>query len=75
MGRNLTHQVSFTPAQAFFDKQLNRFMGAAPAGTRIGDFDGDSFDHGNVPFVRGGTFAGTGTGFQPIVGFGRCRLR
>ena len=33
--------------------------------TRIGDFDGDSFDHSNVPFVRGGTFAGTGTGFQP----------
>jgi gluconate 2-dehydrogenase alpha chain len=70
VGRNLTHQVSFTPAQAFFDKQLNRFMGAAPAGTRIGDFDGDSFDHSTVPFVRGGTFAGTGTGFQPIVGFG-----
>ena len=28
VGRNLTHQVSFTPAQAFFDKPLNRFMGA-----------------------------------------------
>ena len=70
VGRNLTHQVSFTPAQAFFDKPLNRFMGAAPAGMRMSDFDGDVFDHSNLPFMRGGTFAGIGTGFQPIVGFG-----
>jgi gluconate 2-dehydrogenase alpha chain len=70
VGRNLTHQISFTPAQAFFDKPLNRFMGAAPAGTRMADFDGDNFDHSNLPFVRGGTLAGIGTGFQPIVGFG-----
>jgi gluconate 2-dehydrogenase alpha chain len=70
VGRNLTHQVSFTAAQAFFDKPLNRFMGAAPAGIRMADFDGDAFDHSNVPFVRGGTIAGIGTGFQPIVGFG-----
>ena len=70
VGRNLTHQVSFTAAQAFFDKPLNRFMGAAPAGLRMADFDGDAFDHSNVPFVRGGTIAGIGQGFQPIVGFG-----
>ena len=70
VGRNLTHQISFTAAQAFFDKPLNRFMGAAPAGTRMSDFDGDAFDHSNLPFIRGGTFAGMGTGFQPIVGFG-----
>ena len=70
VGRNLTHQISFSPAQAFFDKPLNRFMGAAPAGIRMSDFDGDSFDHSNLPFIRGGTLAGIGTGFQPIVGFG-----
>src|SRR5580704_1157160 len=70
VGRNLTHQVSFTAAQAFFDKPLNRFMGAAGAGVRMNDFDGDNFDHSNLPFLRGGTFAGIGTGFQPIVGFG-----
>jgi gluconate 2-dehydrogenase alpha chain len=70
VGRNLTHQVSFTPAQAFFEKPLNRFMGAAPAGMRMSDFDADCFDHSNLPFLRGGTFAGIGTGFQPIVGFG-----
>lgn len=70
VGRNLTHQVSFTTAQAFFDKPLNRFMGAAPAGMRMSDFDADAFDHSNLPFIRGGTIAGMGTGFQPIVGFG-----
>ena len=70
VGRNLTHQISFSPAQAFFEKPLNRFMGAAPAGVRMSDFDADVFDHSNLPFLRGGTFAGIGTGFQPIVGFG-----
>ena len=70
VGRNLTHQISFPTAQAFFDKPLNRFMGAAPAGMRIGDFDGDVFDHSNVPFLRGGSFAGVGQGYQPIVSFG-----
>lgn len=70
VGRNLTHQVSFTPAQAFFEKPLNRFMGAAPAGMRISDLDGDALDHSNLPFLRGGTFGGMGAGFQPIVGFG-----
>jgi len=70
VGRNLTHQVSMTAAQAFFDKPLNRFMGAAPAGMRIGDFDGDVFDHSNLPFLRGGTMGGIGRGFQPIVSFG-----
>jgi gluconate 2-dehydrogenase alpha chain len=70
VGRNLTHQISFTAAQAFFDKPLNRFMGAAPAGVRFSDLDGDVFDHGNLPFLRGGTFGGIGQGYQPIVGFG-----
>ena len=70
VGRNLTHQVSFTAAVAFFEKPLNRFMGAAPAGTRISDFDGDTMDHGNLPFLRGGTMAGIGQGYQPIVSFG-----
>ena len=36
----------------------------------MSDFDGDNFDHSNLPFLRGGTFAGIGQGFQPIVRFG-----
>ncbi len=70
VGRNFTHQVSFSAAQAFFEKPLNRFMGASPSGFRISDFDGDVFDHSNLPFLRGGTFAGIIQGVQPITGFG-----
>ena len=70
VGRNLTHQVSFTAATAFFEKPLNRFMGAAPAGMRISDFDGDTLDHGDLPFLRGGSMGGIGQGYQPIVSFG-----
>jgi len=69
VGRNLTHQVN-VPTQVFLDKPLNRFMGAAATGICVSDFDGDAFDHGNLPFLRGGTFRVAGTGFQPIVSFG-----
>ena len=69
VGRNLTHQVS-AGSQVFIDKPLNRFMGAAPTGICVSDFDGDSFDHSNLPFIRGGTFRVAGTGFQPVVSFG-----
>ena len=70
VGRNLTHQISMTAAQAFFEKPLNRFMGAAPAGMRFADFDGDVLDHSNLPFLRGGSMGGIGRGYQPIVSFG-----
>jgi gluconate 2-dehydrogenase alpha chain len=70
LGRNLTHQVNFTAAQAFFEKPLNRFMGAGGAGLRVSDFDGDVFDHSNVPFVRGGFFGAINTGTAPIANFG-----
>jgi gluconate 2-dehydrogenase alpha chain len=70
LGKNLTHQVSFTPAQVFLDKPLNRFMGAGAAGIRISDWDGDVFDHSNLPFIRGGSMGGMGIGSQPIANFG-----
>jgi gluconate 2-dehydrogenase alpha chain len=70
LGKNLTHQVSFGVAHLFFDKPLNRWMGAGAAGTKISDFDGDVFDHSNLPFIRGGTIGATVTGTQPISTFG-----
>ena len=70
VGRNLTHQVEFRAAAAFFDKPLNRFMGAGPTGMRINDFDGDVFDHSKVNFLRGGTLAGAMHGEQPVASFG-----
>ena len=70
VGRNLTHQILFPAVDAFFDKPLNRFMGSGASGMRISDFDGDVFDHSNLPFLRGGTLGAMGTGYQPVTSFG-----
>ena len=70
VGRNLTHQVYYPAATAFFDKPLNRFMGSGAAGVRIADFDGDLFDHGGLPFLRGGILLALSLGFRPIANFG-----
>src|SRR5579872_1927069 len=70
LGKNLTHQISFHAVNVFFDKPLNRFMGAGGAGLRIADFDGDVIDHTNLPFIRGGNFGAISTGTQPISTFG-----
>lgn len=70
LGRNLTWGVNITGAQVFLDQTVNRFMGAASAGIRIGDMDGDLIDHKNLPFLRGGNFGAMSSGYQPITTFG-----
>lgn len=70
VGSNLTHQISIPAATAFFDEPLNRFMGSGSAGTLMNDFDGDVFDRGSLPFLRGGFFSARAYGFQPIASFG-----
>jgi gluconate 2-dehydrogenase alpha chain len=70
VGSNLTHQISIPAATAFFDEPLNRFMGSGSAGTLMSDFDGDVFDRGSLPFLRGGFFSARAYGFQPIASFG-----
>lgn len=69
LGRNLTHEIYFG-VTAFFEKPLNRFMGAGAAGICISDFEGDAFDHANLPFLRGGTLLALSLGFRPIANFG-----
>jgi gluconate 2-dehydrogenase alpha chain len=69
LGRNLTHEIYFG-VTAFFEKPLNRFMGAGAAGICISDFEGDVFDHSNLPFLRGGTLLALSLGFRPIANFG-----
>lgn len=69
VGRNLTHQVNVS-VTAFFEKPLNSFMGAGSATTLIPDFNGDLFDHSNLPFIRGGTFQANSHGDRPIASFG-----
>jgi gluconate 2-dehydrogenase alpha chain len=70
VGRNLTHQVSFAAATAFFDKPLNRFMGSGASGIFVADLNGDLFDHSNLSFLRGGIFQGPSHGYRPIESFG-----
>jgi gluconate 2-dehydrogenase alpha chain len=70
LGSNLTHQLLWPGAIAFFDKPLNRFMGSGAAGIVISDLDGDVFDHGKVPFVRGGSIYAMSYGYRPIASFG-----
>lgn len=70
LGRNLTHQVHFVAATAFFDKPLNRFMASGAAGTIVSDFDADNFDHKDLNFVRGGVLQALNTGAHPIGEFG-----
>jgi gluconate 2-dehydrogenase alpha chain len=70
LGKNLTCHINIVSAQIFVDKPMNRFMGAASSGIRLGDLDGDCFDHSGVPFLRGGNFGAMGSGYQPITTFG-----
>jgi gluconate 2-dehydrogenase alpha chain len=69
LGKNLTHQVTVN-VSFYFEKPLNRFMGAASAGLTIADFEGDVIDNSNLPFLRGGNLTGTSGGAQPISAFG-----
>lgn len=69
LGRHLTHQVSLG-ATGFFDKPLNRFMGAGGSGIMLSDFDADNFDHEKLAFLRGGKFVAVASGARPIDSFG-----
>jgi gluconate 2-dehydrogenase alpha chain len=66
VGRNLTHQVVFSAATAFFEKPLNRFMGSGASGIMLSDLDGDLFDHGKLSFLRGGTLSARSARSLPI---------
>ncbi|MFN7926095.1 MAG: GMC family oxidoreductase [Bryobacteraceae bacterium] len=70
VGKNLTHQVSGAAATMFFEKPLNRFIGAGSAGQSIGDYDGDTIDHTNLPFLGGALLYTVCYGFRPMANFG-----
>ena len=70
IGRNLTHQVVFPAATAFFETPLNRFMGSGASGIMLADLDGHVLDQSATAFVGGGIFEVTDQGFQPIGNFG-----
>jgi len=66
LGRNLTHQVSFSAVTAFLERPLNRFMGSGASGIMLSDLDGDLFDHSKLPFLRGGTLSARSARSLPI---------
>lgn len=66
VGRNLTHQVMLNAATAFFEQPLNRFMGSGASGMMFNDFDGDVFDHAQLPFLRGGAILGRSARSLPV---------
>jgi len=67
VGRNYSYQAG-GGCTAFFDESvhMNQFMGAGALATGIGDFDGDSFDHGRQGFIGGGTISTSSSGARPI---------
>jgi gluconate 2-dehydrogenase alpha chain len=66
LGRNLTHQLVFPAATAFFEKPLNRFMGSGASGMMLSDLDGDVFDHSKLSFLCGGTLGARSARSLPI---------
>jgi gluconate 2-dehydrogenase alpha chain len=70
VGRNLTHQTNSRGLVFFFEKPLNRFMGAGANGMAIRDLDGDNFDHGALNFIGGAYIIALGMGYRPIAQFG-----
>jgi gluconate 2-dehydrogenase alpha chain len=70
LGRHLTHQLTSGGATGFFDKPLNRFMGAGASGIMVSDFDADNFGHEKLNFLRGGKFFVVASGTRPIANFG-----
>ncbi|GIP40067.1 GMC family oxidoreductase [Paenibacillus sp. J31TS4] len=67
IGRNYAYQVNGGGAQAIYeDREFNLFAGAGALGSCIDDFNGDNFDHSNLPFLHGANIRYTQAGFRPI---------
>jgi gluconate 2-dehydrogenase alpha chain len=69
-GSNLTHHISIPASLAFFDKPLNRFMGAGSAGIAVADYEGENLDHSGLDFLGGGSVYTVCYGFRPMANFG-----
>ncbi len=68
LGKNLTHQV-LQSTRIFFDKPLNKFMGAGGLGMAISDFDGKEGIDAYPGVLRGGVVDLGSTGATPISSF------
>ncbi|EIM07241.1 gluconate 2-dehydrogenase flavoprotein [Planococcus antarcticus DSM 14505] len=66
LGKNYAYQI-LPGATGFFDEQMNTFMGAGALGMTVDDFNGDSFEHGDLDFIHGASLSITQTGSRPIL--------
>lgn len=67
IGRNYAYQITGGNAFGFFDdKEFNLYMGAGALGTNFDDFNGDNFDHTDLPFIHGANIRLSQTGQRPI---------
>lgn len=66
LGKNYAYQI-LPGATGFFDEQMNTFMGAGALGMTVDDFNGDSFEHGDLDFIHGASISTTQTGSRPIL--------
>lgn len=66
IGKNYCYQIGAGANGFFEDKEFNTYMGAGALGTGIDDFNGDYFDHSDLPFLHGGYMSLTQTGARPI---------
>jgi gluconate 2-dehydrogenase alpha chain len=67
IGKNYCYQVQKGGAVGFFeDRQFNLFAGAGALGICLDDYNGDNFDHSDLPFLHGGNIRHNVTGQRPI---------
>lgn len=67
IGKNYAYQVFKGQSVGFFEKQeFNLFAGAGSLGMCLDDYNGDNFDHSDLPFIHGANIAITQTGKRPI---------
>ncbi|WP_288546728.1 GMC family oxidoreductase [uncultured Helicobacter sp.] len=65
LGRNYCYQMNASTL-AFFDEQMNTYMGSGALGTTCDDFNGDNFDHSGEKFLHGSMIAVLQMGSRPI---------
>jgi gluconate 2-dehydrogenase alpha chain len=68
VGKGLAGHGDIAVAGVFDDYVVNAFIGPQSGGARMDDFNGNTFDHAGLGFIRGGAMGAGGTG-TPIEAF------
>ncbi len=68
VGKNYAYQFEAGASAFFENREMNPYWGSAGMGVAVDDFNGESFDHGNLGFFGGGYIMGNTAGAPPIAG-------